>query len=200
MMLPMQKGTLIVSGLGRCGSSLLMQMLAAGGLRCAGKFPDFEQEGMAPGDYIGAIWVHRFEAVKILTPDLFVIERNLKAGVVWLDRSAGEQARSHIKLLEAAGQSTAARRSSEAHWRQSLGRLRDSSMAALAEYPMLMTSFERLLVRPAQTCASIATFALRFGLEVDPLAMATAVIPRATACAPDMAIEKSLLEKATHAH
>ena len=33
---------LLVAGLGRCGTSLMMQMLAAAGLPCVGEFPAYE--------------------------------------------------------------------------------------------------------------------------------------------------------------
>jgi hypothetical protein len=40
----MSAPVIVVAGLGRCGTSLVMQMLAAAGLPCVGSFPDFEDD------------------------------------------------------------------------------------------------------------------------------------------------------------
>ncbi|MHB8286386.1 MAG: hypothetical protein ACYDD1_17175 [Caulobacteraceae bacterium] len=66
------KPTIIVSGLGRCGSSLTMQMLNAAGVHCVGSFPSFEgpeceafQEGFITAERWAAV---AGRAVKLLDP------------------------------------------------------------------------------------------------------------------------------------
>ena len=48
---------LLICGHGRCGSSLVMQMLAAGGVKCAGKYPDFEPDEVIPARFSAVIFV-----------------------------------------------------------------------------------------------------------------------------------------------
>ena len=45
---PKDRPCIIVSGLGRCGSSLVMQMLHAGGVECLGAPPAFEPPESSP--------------------------------------------------------------------------------------------------------------------------------------------------------
>lgn len=92
---------LIVAGFGRCGSSLMMQMLQAGGFPCFGSRPAYEDDvsmfcNLTP-DWLN---LQRGKAVKILDPQLadhgmfFGIPRI----VIWLDRDPEQQAKSFIKF------------------------------------------------------------------------------------------------------
>src|SRR5262245_14505758 len=96
-----------VSGFPRCGSSMVMQMLKAGG------FPLFYDEGREaayettlifklPGD---CAWLLRCQgrAVKLLDPHVYTPPRELSYDVIWLERDPVEQARSQVKLLNALG-------------------------------------------------------------------------------------------------
>src|SRR5690348_17944000 len=90
---------LIVAGLGRCGSSLMMQMLQRGGMKCAGEFPAFEMPETNHCS-ISREWLSQFSggAVKILDPHLCTIE-NTPAVVLWLSRDHWHQAKSQIKFF-----------------------------------------------------------------------------------------------------
>lgn len=94
----MLKPVVLVAGMGRCGSSLTMQMLHACGLRCAGQPPAFEPEeiNLLNGDPT-AEWMTQFEAVKIIDPHRGKLPF-INAVVVWLDRNFIQQAISQVKF------------------------------------------------------------------------------------------------------
>ena len=77
----------LVCGLARCGTSLTMQMLQAGGMRCAGRAPAFEDFRAFAGGYSDS-WMREQAggAVKVLDPQL--ISRRqlaaLPAIAIWL--------------------------------------------------------------------------------------------------------------------
>lgn len=98
--------TIIIAGSGRCGSSLVMQMLYAANVPCIGTYPDFEsadtlallqKEG---GDFEDAV---RGKAVKILDPHRFRLPQLENVRVVWLNRNPAEQAKSAIKFMQHSG-------------------------------------------------------------------------------------------------
>ncbi|SFP62484.1 hypothetical protein [Sphingomonas rubra] len=101
----MTDATIIVTGLGRCGTSLIMQMLAVGGLPMVGIYPDFESEaaeherGAAP-----SLWLSRTagRAVKVLDPHLVPPPAGGAYRAIWLTRDLDQQAASQIKLIGAA--------------------------------------------------------------------------------------------------
>lgn len=89
-----------VCGYGRCGSSMVMHMLAAGGVPIAGgaeppsyELPDIEDTWTIP---LAGRAVKLLDAV--LHSDLPPADR---WRLVWLDRDPVEQARSQVKFLEA---------------------------------------------------------------------------------------------------
>jgi hypothetical protein len=188
--------TIIVSGLGRCGSSLLMQMLFLSGLRCAGSFPDFEQEGLSPGDTVAAEWARSFDAVKIIAPNYFQIEPMAGCVVVWLDRMLREQAKSHVKMLRAAGVD---------HGRDSVNAIalrlavdREQSLALFDGLPLLRITFESLIRCPRIVSTTIADFASVHGISLDVDRMVSAPRRRGRTdyrCAPDLSMEARLLEE-----
>lgn len=93
--------TIIVSGLGRCGSSLVMQMLAAAGFEVTGEYPAFEDgrvnlpstENLWSGEWNG-------KAVKVLDPHRSNLHLS-NCKVIWLDRHIRQQAKSIAKFSQA---------------------------------------------------------------------------------------------------
>lgn len=81
---------IMVAGLARCGSSLMMQILDAGGYPCFGDFPDFEREYMPPGK--------KCIAFKVLQP-MLQPNRYDPSWVIWLDREVEDQAQSMVKYM-----------------------------------------------------------------------------------------------------
>ena len=76
--------TVIVSGLGRCGTSLVMQMLAAGGIDCYGPFPAYEPEGLGMGRDLPSLLALR-KAFKLLDPHRDAALPSLKGTLERLD-------------------------------------------------------------------------------------------------------------------
>ena len=91
----------IVTGLGRCGTSLVMQMLHAGGMACAGEYPAFEPEETNPASFDAAyVAAQPGKEVKLL--NLHWQEVQLAPAeyrFIVLRRDPREQARSHAKFL-----------------------------------------------------------------------------------------------------
>jgi len=177
----------MVSGFGRCGSTMLMHMLRAGGLPFA--------DGADPhsGEHPGAAGAHAAAApgrvVKILDP--------LGSGhlpgpgwqAIWLDRDPRWQAESMRKFLSALSRSRVSVRETRA-LRTSLERDRDPAVAALrATCPLLVVSYDDTLRDPPLTARSLASFLPWAGLDV--AAMAGAVHDRSPRTLPDLAFEMS---------
>lgn len=186
----------IVAGLGRCGSSLTMQMLAAGGLRCAGAYPDFEDERTLSGQ--SADWWRGLagSAVKVLTPHHVFVPIEVPKVVIWLDRDLDHQASSQIKMLELTASLHSLNRSQRRAWRNGLEKDRAAALHAVkASKPrsMLRLSFERLLADPRAAADLMSDHLLPVGLSLDVAAAAAQVLPRGPACAPGLEIEQMLM-------
>jgi hypothetical protein len=95
---------IMVAGLGRCGTSLALQMLAAGGVDCVGPYPSFED---AEHDQLRrtapAEWAARAagKAVKVLDPHRNPPPIGPAYRVLWLFRDWADQARSQLKMVGA---------------------------------------------------------------------------------------------------
>ncbi|MCH8136647.1 MAG: sulfotransferase domain-containing protein [Proteobacteria bacterium] len=88
---------ILVCGLGRCGSSLVMQMLKAGGISVDGTAPWYETRDIYDGHWIAQ---QAGRAIKILEPHKRGI--TFESGdykSIWIDRDPREQAKSYIKFL-----------------------------------------------------------------------------------------------------
>lgn len=203
MMVGTMKRTILVAGLGRCGSSLLMQMLAASGLRCAGDAPSYEfpidwiEDDDGERDYIiPAEFTAKHDAVKVLWPARFTVETVPGAIVVWLDRNWREQARSLRKLAATVSRDVPPESSEVmAAMQKNLAEMRRASIRVLRGYPRLETSFENLIMRPVEAARDIAEFAAEYGITIDPAAMASVVESRSPRCAASLARERRLIIK-----
>ncbi len=173
-----------VCGFGRCGSTMVMSMLAAGGLPPAA--------GSAPHSYElpseAAIVTARPQGQAIKLLDHFGrlgLPQAAAWRFVWLDRDATQQARSHAKLAAAIGFEMSAElqglfaASYAADRPGLLGQLR-------AVGPVLVLEYERVLRSPVK-----AARLLRRDVwpALDVTAAAAAVHDREPECLPDMAFE-----------
>jgi len=87
---------ILVCGFGRCGSSLVMQMLKAAGISVDGVPPYYETMFGYDGKWIAQ---QTGRAVKILEPHRH--DRNFEPGnyvCIWIDRDLKEQAKSHVQF------------------------------------------------------------------------------------------------------
>ncbi len=193
---------IMVTGLGRCGSSLTLQMLHSGGVPCVGDWPSFEDENTFPG-LLTPDWLGRQRgALKVLDPQLH--DRRIFEGenlsIIFLRRESTEQARSSAKFLNAFG------------GQPQLDRLAVKRMAASIRAdtakaerlfqnlrrPVLFLTFERLVAAPGGVAEQIAHF-IRPHFTADPAAMAAAYFhrgPKPARCLPYM-LEVDLLAAAS---
>lgn len=187
---------LIVAGLGRCGSSLLLQMLARAGVPCAGTFPDYEAGEVKPGE-VDAAWLRRQagRAVKILDPHRARIPAEVPGPAIWLDRSFREQARSQAKLARLLGGLPVAGRGHLCRWERGLEVERGEALRALAGRELLTLTYEFLLRDPSGAAARIGDFlAPQWRLDIER--MPAAVRKRDPRCAPGLDLEWGLLVEA----
>ena len=191
----MTKPTILVAGLGRCGSSLVMQMLAAAGVPTIGTFPAFEDDlnMRLPALDAQREFVERCagKAVKLLDPQLHAPPIGLEYRTIFLTRHPVEQAKSMLKLLGTRNDRKA-RRAMEHVVRRDTGRAREA-VIRIGDGRCLYISFENLIHDPDHSARSIAVWV---GLDrrqpLDVEVMARCVRRRAASCLPYM-LELELL-------
>lgn len=177
----------LVCGFGRCGSSLVMQMLHQGGMRVGGEWPTFEDERATRE--AGGEWIDEYEgaAVKVLDPEEWTPPPGRDYRAVWLDRDRKEQAKSWVKVQK--------------HWGGSGGRVpairkmlkqrRAGAMRTLEGLgaEVLAIRFENILRRPDVAAGILSNFV---GGGLDEHAMAAVVATRRPECLKGV-LEESLL-------
>lgn len=160
---------IVVAGFGRCGSSLVMRMLHAGGIEpfcdpgnigisyeldrwaamvSKGSVPDFLREEAAG------------RSVKLLDIQRAKLPADLDFQVIWIDRAPRQQARSMANFLRWCGSefvdtSRRQRRLVEAGYRAD----RAEVMRMIAPRRLLVLNFETLITHPRHVAATMATFA-----------------------------------------
>lgn len=179
---------LLVCGFGRCGSSLVMRMLEAGGMPVAGEYPDYERFARLPtlAASLAALDGH---AVKLLDPQEHPIPPGPQYRAVWLKRDPRQQALSSQKFLRAAGA-----RPGRGYVARAMRAYREDEPRALAHLraactDVMVLRFEGLLEAPVWCACRLADAAER---DLDVMGMAGVVLPRDANCRPDMAIEAQL--------
>ena len=185
----------LVSGFGRCGSSLVMQMLEAGGMPMVGQYPAFE-DGRASPKHGDLAWLLGYpgRAVKLLDPQLFDIPRAASPYcVIWCSRDYQEQARSQVKFARLMlGVPT-----NRHHVRAFARSYVDDKPAAVRSLiaggcgPLLDIPFEKTLARPHDVAAELVEHCNHLPLNLN--AMAAVVRQRSPLCAPGLEMELSLI-------
>ena len=192
----MSKPVLVVAGLGRCGSTMVMHMLAAGGQPCVGTAPAFEvDEAMS----IDRSWFNslRGQAVKVLNPHEVGIPDDVPRRTIYLERRVEEQAKSICKLLSLVD----GRPVPSARYRRLMqdSLKRDNKTAkAMLRLPtgpknsgrLIVMQFEEILAFPHQAARQLSMMAMVGSFDV--AAAAAIVQHRSPFCASDMAIELGL--------
>jgi len=179
---------MIVSTFQRGGSSLVMQMLYAGGLDCAGQAPAFEdvRSGARAGLGNDASWI-RFEdgAVKLLEPQRFRTGQRVALTGLWLDREPKIRARSTLRFLEATGVPVMQDRHALRTLAAAYARDRKQALfhlSGLCAGNVMILRFEDILRDPARAAGRIA--GLIPHRPLDRAAMASVVIRRPEGLAP----------------
>ncbi|MCA1570765.1 MAG: sulfotransferase [Chloroflexi bacterium] len=183
---------IIVAGSGRCGTSLVMQMLDAGGVPCHGDWPAFEDPALHERIVEQPTTDLAGRAIKLLTPVLTLdsVRRAPATSWVWITRDIKQMAASQDKFVRM----LTGRGYHGAHRRRLIRGLIEEQRA----YPDLMDTpphrcyvlrFEDIICQPAVSARNIAAF---LDLDLDVTAMAAAVVPRSAACY-DGLLETALL-------
>lgn len=177
-----------VCGFGRCGSTMTMQMLVAGGLP-PGNATDPPYEG-DPKALVGRDLTGT--CIKML--DRYVIAAVLAGPTpawrfIWLDRAPLEQARSYQKFVAALAPVTGINPAAftPQQLANTFARDRPAYLAQLREAgPVLVLDYERVLAHPRRAADRIRR-AVWPGL--DPQAAAAVVHQRDGRCRPDLSVE-----------
>lgn len=165
---------IIVAGLTRCGLTVTMQMLHAGGYPCAGEYPAFEPYG------VGEIpWKEcQGKAVKFVDPQLQFPKKLKGKKVILLSRDTVEQAKSQVKFLRAFFPII-----SPAPGKSLIRSInRDQSIIGLwakKNHKVLPLRFEEIISTPQEVAQRLADFV---GGNLDANKMAEVVVPRSTDC------------------
>lgn len=187
--------TIIVAGFGRCGTSMLMQMLAAGGVPCLGRAPAFEDPRTqhVPPPFF---WERdaNGKAVKLLDPQRLGSQAlplvDAPARIIWLNRNPVEQAKSHAKFLRVM---TGVSYTREQRRQLERNLLADRSVVRrlLAGRRVLIMWFESVLKSPQGAAQEIAQF-IDHPFNAGPAAQQ--VRQRGAACLPDLSLELDLIQ------
>lgn len=179
--------TLVVCGFGRCGSSLVMQMLQVGGFPVTGEYPAFEDERFSTEQQKAPAGV----AIKVLDPHVFTPPPG-KYRWLWLDRDPRQQAKSQVKFMRKVvgvpcGKETVLPLA------KSYERDRPACMEVIRRLggPVLELRFEYVINSPRSAAVDIEVFA---GCR-DREKMAAVVRKRSTLCLPYL-LEEELLREA----
>lgn len=179
----------VVAGLGRCGTSLMMRMLRAGGMEL------FHDEGCdvscetnlifglpRNGDFLRQC---RGKAVKLLDPHMNFPVSGYSYRFIWIDRDPTEQAKSQLKLLQATRAIGEVNRQRIRAMTTLLRHDRTAAMQVCRIYGEVMRmDFEQILRSPALAAADVASFLTP--RRLDQYAMTRMVIPRSAKCLPYM--------------
>jgi hypothetical protein len=187
---------IIVVGLGRCGTSLAMQMLHAGGIPCVGQRPAFEDARTITdidqslfNDWAG-------HAVKILDPHLAGVPAHIPAVAIFMQRRISEQAKSIAKFSHLVGGTPRWKSRQMALLEKGLISDMRAIRQVLEPIPTLMLQFEEVLARPHEAALQMAR---HIGVALDLLCMAAVVKARSPLCAPDVSMELQLVREAEEA-
>jgi hypothetical protein len=191
----MTERIIIVAGIGRCGSSLVMQMLSAAGVPTIGTYPDFEDDlnlrlpeldaqrevaRRAPG-----------HAMKLIDPHLHAPPVGYEYRTIFLTRHPFVQAKSMLKLVGERNNRNA-RRAMEAIVRRDT-RIAREAVTRIGSGQFYNLPFEHLIHDPRGSAEGIARYLHRFRDEpLDVEAMAKCVRRRPASCLPYM-LELELL-------
>ena len=183
----------IVAGFGRCGSSLVMQMLAAGGMPTPySEYPSYEINISNTRVLMSAL---QGGAIKVLDPHVNRPPVGPEYRWIWLDRDPVQQAKSMAKFWKAAMVEAPSElppmpeftRDQIAKLTEAFKRDRPRANGVMLKYTqctgILKLRFEAILADPAGAAKKLNAFC---GGGLDEKAMVAAVHPRGPECLPYM--------------
>ena len=179
---------LVVAGLGRCGSSLTMHMLRAGGFPVLfTKHMSLEHEGMTrlPKENL---WLKDNHAIKINDPHLNILPKGqFEYRFIWLTRNPKQQALSYRKMNLANSRSYLEKRDIRSSIRNKIKFIRKAEpkcqaiFKKLSSYPVLHCTFEDIIKDPELYAHHLKIIASPT-FYLDKNKMAVVVKPRTSDC------------------
>ena len=176
----------VVTGCGRCGTSMVMQMLRAGGMRVTGKGPSHEdQRSTALPENSAWLEECRGAAVKILDPHIFTPPPVHPYRFIVMTRDAVQQAESQMKFLRVFGENVTTDRRTRRALSSQNARDVTRIKRIVSFYPNsknIMLRFEDILRSPLDAAQTLSSFVGKLNAD----AAASAVISRDPRCFPGM--------------
>ncbi|MDG1806422.1 MAG: alkaline phosphatase family protein [Pirellulaceae bacterium] len=176
---------ILVSGLPRSGTSMMMQMLAAGGLPIftdGHRIPDDNNpKGYYEADLVKGLgkknrWVHDCDGqvIKVVSPLVQYLPQAINYKVIYMRRPIPEIISSQTRMLERLGEEHSILQDEEMAKVMREQAHSAISLLSLHQKPLLRFSYSDVLANPMATAATINEF---LGLQLDEAAMAQAVDP-----------------------
>ena len=181
------RAPVVVTGFGRCGSTMLMRMLRAGGIPFAVGASSYSGEHPSLREAIDS--VAPATVTKLLDPmqPAWVLPADAATWVfLWLDRDLVQQSRSWAKFCAAFGVGRPSPMQ-QLRIRQDWTRDRELVMAGVLPGRVTVFRYEQFLDDPAAAAAEVARALPEYRLDV--AAMAGVVHDRSPRCRPDLSFE-----------
>jgi hypothetical protein len=181
---------LLVCGNGRCGTSLVMQMLEAAEVPTHGRFPAYETDRVGVGR--NPVWISQQKgmAMKVLNPSFDKLHP-AKYRIIWLHRDPEQQTISTAKFAHILMGVPPLSPDHRKRLKRSFERDAKLSLKMLRRHgEVLEVHFEDLITNPLVEAERIGEFvgSTRYG----PMAMQ--VRPRGTDARPDIDLETKLIK------
>jgi LPS sulfotransferase NodH len=187
---------IVVTGLMRSGTSMLMQCLAAAGIKCIGNAPGYEdprtvEEGILSKE---VMLDAQGGALKVLEPHCRLLPSGFEYYVIATDRNKREQAKSYLKFIKAYGKRISVKDGA------AIKKLKDMLVSHQEQAdvtvndltcPVTRVNFENLVSDPIRALARIAD-----DLGLDLKKLASPIVKRGPECMKKM-LEVSLINGKT---
>lgn len=179
---------LVVAGIPRCGSTMMMRCLHAGGVEpYADNLASYETEKILglPQDHE---WLAEVEgkSVKVLDPHRARLPKGLPVAIVYMKRNPSAQAKSQAKLLRLVGRFEIYDGAFDKLRASIRVDTRKAIKACRLRGPTLVVRFETVLASPVETFERVAEFLAPNGFEIDVLGAASQVVERGPDCYPGL--------------
>lgn len=185
------KTIVVVAGLGRCGSTLMMRCLDASGLPTHGNRVAFEDTRAATIQKDNGGWIKEAEgkAIKILDLHRLNLPDGFDYKIIWMKRSAKQQAKSMLKFYNALMKANIP----TSTYRKAMGVIPKDTDKALRKFtenkiPCMIVNFEDILLKPGDILDHLQKF---LDVKLDKEKFISIIKRRHTNCLPDISIETS---------
>lgn len=184
----------VVAGITRCGSSLMMRMLDHGGMEVVADNTIAYEDGRVLGLPLLHEWLKdcRGKAVKLLDLHHFTPPSGLPYVFIFLLRDPKEQAKSIKKFMKELGLAEVANVPTKKIAASVRTDVRRSLEICRALGPVFLLRFESLIDKPENAARRLAARLAQWGVSADVGAMAAQVRKRSSKCLPYL-LERDLL-------